>query len=180
SAGPLTLGRMFVGPPPPGRRRRGVRHLRFATVALSTAAILPTLVPAAPPALASWTQPGFLRTFGGRGEAGVYAWGMAFNPETNEILVGDYWNFKIRRFDLQGHEIGAFFRSASARKGQPYSISVDTRAGHGDIYVSAISDGKPAGYFAHYDKVGSYIGEFNSGARYTAWHTIDGRYLYVA
>src|SRR5205823_11360804 len=32
----------------------------------------------------------------------------------------------------------------------------------------------------HYDKVGSYIGEFNSGARYTAWHTIDGRYLYVA
>ena len=160
-------------------RSRAIR--RFSVAALSAVALLGGLVPAASQAnAATWTQPGFLRSFGGRGEAGVYAWGMAYNPVSNEILVGDYWNFKIRRYDLQGHEIGAFFRPPSARKGQPYSISVDGRPGHGDIYVSEISDGKPAGYFAHYDKAGNYISEFQSGARYTAWHTIDGRYLYVA
>jgi hypothetical protein len=150
-------------------------------VAFSAVALLGGLVPVSPAAhAATWTAPGFLRTFGGRGEAGVYAWGMAYNPISNEILVGDYWNFKIRRYDLQGHELGAFFRPPSARKGQPYSISVDGRPGHGDIYVSEISDGKAAGYFAHYDKAGNYIGQFQSGARYTAWHTIDGHYLYVA
>jgi 6-bladed beta-propeller/Bacterial Ig domain len=168
---------MSVGPPPPERGARAPRR-RFAVMGLSAAAILVSLVPIAPPALATWSQPGFLRSFGGRGEADVYAWGMAYNPVTDEMLVGDYWNFKIRRYNMQGQEVGAFFRAASARKGQPYSISVDAR--NGSIYVSEISDGKPAGYFAHYDKTGNYLGEFNSGARYTAWHTIDGRYLYVA
>jgi sugar lactone lactonase YvrE len=140
------------------------------------AGILP--VATVPAQAAGWSPPGYVRSFGGRGEAGVYAWGMAYDPLTNQILVGDYWNFYIRRMATDGTSLGQFYQPISSRKGQPESISVDSRPGHGDIYVSEIGVG--SNYFAHYSSTGAYIGELNSGARYNAWHTISGRYLYLS
>lgn len=129
----------------------------------------------------TWTPPGYVRSFGQRGEAGVYAWGMAYNPVSDEVLAGDYWNFKVRRYDSDGNVLGQFFRGTDIRRGQPYSISVDERPGEGDIYVSEISGGGGTiGYFARYSASGTYLGEFNTGARYTAWHTISDGLLYVA
>ena len=66
----------------------------------------------------------FRASIGARGEAGVYAWGMAYNPR-NEILVGDYWNYKIRRYDLRATS-RRLLPVPGAYKGQPYSISVDS------------------------------------------------------
>ncbi len=152
--------------------------LRITRASLAAAVTLSIALTAAPAHAASFTAPGFVRSIGARGEAGVYAWGMAYNPVSHEVLVGDYWNFKIRRYDLEGNELGAFYRSPSQYKGQPYSISVDDR--NGDIYVSEISDGKELGYIARYDKTGTYLSEFHSHARYTAWHTAANGYLYVA
>jgi hypothetical protein len=153
---------------------RIARSLSLLVVVSASLGALP-----APARAATFTAPGFVRSIGARGEAGVYAWGMAYNPVSNEILVGDYWNFKIRRYDLEGQELGAFFRSPSLRQGQPYSISVDAR--NGDIYVSEISDGKEGGWFARYDLHGTYLSQFQSNARYTAWHTADANgFLYVA
>ena len=156
-------------------RRSSPRVVRASLAVLVTLSIALT---ASPAHAAGFSPPGFVRSIGARGEAGVYAWGMAYNPVSNEVLVGDYWNFKIRRYDLEGNELGAFYRSPSQYKGQPYSISVDER--NGDIYVSEISDGKETGYIARYDKTGTYLSEFHSHARYTAWHTAANGYLYVA
>jgi DNA-binding beta-propeller fold protein YncE len=121
---------------------------------------------------ATWTAPGFVKSISGHGEAGVYAWGIQYNPVSNEILVGDYWNYQIRRYDLQGNPLGAFYRPANIRDGQPYTISVDRR--NGDIYVVEI--GNPSatpGSIAHYDRFGTYIDELHVGG-YIAWTTIDG------
>ena len=157
-------------------RRPSPRILR---VLVAVPAMLVVLAGAVPARAAGFTAPGFVRSIGGRGEAGVYAWGMAYNPVSHEVLVGDYWNFKIRRYDLDGHELGAFYRAPSQYKGQPYSISVDPR--NGDVYVSEISDGKDIGWIARYDEHGTYLSDFDTGARYTAWHTTDTHgYLYVA
>src|SRR5262245_37058661 len=93
-----------------------------ALVVALTAVVAPlALAPAsaAPPG----HTPRFVRTIAGPGEAGVYAWGMEYNPVSDEILVGDYWNYQIRRYDPDnGHEIGAFYRPPSQYKGQPYTI----------------------------------------------------------
>jgi sugar lactone lactonase YvrE len=148
-------------------------------VAVALAAAVLVTGPAPGAGAATWTAPGFVRSFGGRGEAGLYAWGMAYDPVTNEVLAGDYWNFKVRRYDLNGNLLGSFFRAVNLRKGQPYSISVDGRPGKGDIYVSEISD-TSASYFAHYTAQGQYLGEFNAHTSYNAWHTIAGHYLYVS
>jgi hypothetical protein len=162
--------------------RSSPRHWLPVAVVLvaSLAGLLPAVTaPAqAQGQVGGWSPPGYVRSFGGRGEAGVYAWGMAYNPLTNQILVGDYWNFFIRQMTTDGSSLGQFYEPPSSRKGQPESISVDSRPGHGDIYVSEI--GATSNYFAHYSSTGAYLGELDSGARYNAWHTISNGYLYLS
>lgn len=132
------------------------------------------------PAQAAWSKPNYVRSIGGRGEAGVYAWGIQYNPVSDEILVGDYWNYVIRRYSrTTGKEIDAFYRPASQRAGQPYSLAVDQTTG--DVYVPEISDGGDRGIVAVYDKAGTYKYQINSGARYNAWIAMDSAgYLYIA
>lgn len=101
--------------------------------------------------------PGFVRTIGGVGAAGVYAFGVEFNPFTNEVLVGDYWNYQARRFDLSGKEVGSFYEPPAQRRGQPYAIAVDPR--NGDIYITEIAEGKPIGYVSHWDRFGNFLSE---------------------
>jgi hypothetical protein len=152
-------------------------------ILIATLAALGSLV--APVALqpaqaAAWHVPGFVRTIAGPGEAGVYAWGMEYNPVTDEMLVGDYWNYQIRRYDPDsGHEIGAFYRPPSLYKGQPYTIEVDDR--DGSIYVPELGNTDLyKGYLAHYDKNGTYLNEIHINAGYWVWTHVDGRWLYVA
>ena len=35
-----------------------------------------------------------VREVGGSGHAGLYGWGVAYDPTDNTMLVGDYWNFR--------------------------------------------------------------------------------------
>jgi hypothetical protein len=95
-------------------------RLRATLVALTALASL--LI--AGPASAAFTQPAFVRSIGMRGEPAVYPFGMDFNPVTRELVVGDYWNYQVRRYDLQGHQLGAFYLPPSQRHGQPYAIAI--------------------------------------------------------
>ena len=106
---------------------------------------------------------------------------MEYNPVTDEILVGDYWNFKIRRYNrVTGKQIGAFFRPVNLRRGQPYTISVNPVSG--DIYVPEWGDGqKFSGAIGHYDKFGTYLNEIRVPAAYHVWTHVDAQgYLWVA
>jgi DNA-binding beta-propeller fold protein YncE len=154
---------------------RRTSHCALVTVALTAA----TMVPAAP-ASAAWSPPGFVRSIGGRGEAGVYPFGAAYNPFSDEILIGDYWNYWVRRYDTAGSPLGSFYRNASQRRGQPYAVAVDPRDGH--VYVTEIAEGKPIGYVSHWDAAGNFVGElFLDEVRYHAWATVDDEgFLYVA
>ena len=102
---------------------------RRAGALVAAAVVIFNVLVVAVPAQATWSPPGYVRSIGGRGEAGVYAWGIQYNPFTNEMLVGDYWNYQIRRYDMSGNEVGAFYRPPTVRKGQPYTISIDPANG---------------------------------------------------
>jgi hypothetical protein len=157
--------------------RRPLAVLGALSIAISGWAAV--LLGTAAPASAAWNPPVFERSIGGSGLAGVYAWGLQYNPVTDEILVGDYFNFNIRRFDRNGNQLGAFGRPATERSGQPYSLAVDPR--DGSVYVPEIGDGQPRGYIAKYDKDGKFLYEFNSGAKYYAWIATDkDGFLYIA
>ena len=115
-----------------------------------------------------------MRSIGGDGEPAVFAWGIQYNPVSNEMLVGDYLNFQIRRYDMNGNLLGSFFRPNP--DGQPYSISVDPR--NGDILVPELADGGPRAVVARYDKSGNFLSKITlsgltSGNHYHVWMTVD-------
>lgn len=146
-----------------------------ASRALITALLL-MIGAATPPmigqaAAAGWTPPQYVQSIGGRGEPGVYAWGLEYNPVSGEILVGDYWNFQVERYSTDGRYLGAFFRSTQQRYGQPYTIAVDPR--NGDIYVAELAEGREYGHFGRYAKDGTYLGDVQVTGDYPVWAHID-------
>jgi DNA-binding beta-propeller fold protein YncE len=156
----------------PRPRPRRALHALTSLAVLATSLVSLTLTAA--PAQAAWTQPSLIRSMGGSGEPGVYAWGIQYNPVSNEMLVGDYLNFQIRRYDLNGNYLGAFWRPDA--NGQPYSLAVDPR--NGDILVPEIADGTPRGYLARYTKTGTFLSQITlsgmtSGNHYYAWIATD-------
>lgn len=155
--------------------------LTAALAVLGTAVVLPGPMGAG---AATWVTPAFVRSLGGAGQPGVFAWGIQYNPVSNEMLVGDYLQLKIRRYDATtGASKGDFYRSDN--KGQPYSLAVDRTTG--DIYVPEIGDSQPRRYVAVYDKNGVFKREFRLGSSssessdYYAWIATDNAgLLYVA
>lgn len=41
-------------------------------------------------------------SYGFNGPAGLYAYGMDHDPTSNTVLVGDYWNYRVKRFNADG------------------------------------------------------------------------------
>ncbi|HEY6567316.1 MAG TPA: hypothetical protein VI341_07340, partial [Actinomycetota bacterium] len=131
--------------------------------------------------------PRYVRTIGGAGRPGVFAWGVQYNPVTDEMLVSDYLNFKIRRYDLAGNYLGDFWRDNAV--GQPYTIAVDHQTGA--IYVAELKDNPLTVAIAKYDGQGNFLSSipvsFTAGPRgtppttpqnrirafYTVWMTVE-------
>jgi hypothetical protein len=127
---------------------------------------------------ATFTPPGYVRSIGGTGTAGVYAWGIQYDAMTNQIEVADYWNFYVRSYTPTGTQTASFYQSAATRQGQPESIAVNPV--NGDIFVAENGTQKTAGYIAHFSDTGTYLGEINTRSEYSAWITIDNsQHLFV-
>lgn len=143
-----------------------------AAFALAAAGTVPALTAATGvSASTSWQAPGYERTIGGTGTAGVYAWGIAYDAMTNQLEVGDYWNFFVRSYTMTGTQVSSFYQSASTRQGQPESIAVDPR--NGNIWVAENGTQKTAGYIAEFSDTGTYLGEIDTRSEYTAWIALD-------
>ena len=94
---------------------------------------------AAAPASATTISPVFERTIGGPGHAGLYAWGMATQLD-GTILVGDYWNYRVLRFNADGTPVGpggVFIKNNGNGANQyytPYGLGIDPS--NGDVYMA--------------------------------------------
>lgn len=169
-------------------RSTGRRKPIIAIFALASLLAASLVAATAGPASAVWSgPPGFVRTIGMRGEAGVYPFGMEFNPVTQEILVGDYWNYRVRRYALNGTALGSFYLGPTLRHGQPYGVIADPR--NGEIYVLEWREGSLGanGWVSHWSPQGVFIDTFQLitdlgiPVVYDAWGTIDTNgFLYLA
>jgi hypothetical protein len=153
---------------------RSVRSFAVLVILAMTSLLLVQLAESSQAAIAAGQQPRFERTIGGQGRPGVFAWGVQYNPVTDEVLVGDYLNFKIRRYDKQGNALGDFYRPDHL--GQPYSIAVDPN--DGAIYVAELKDNPLTAAIVKYDKFGNYLYAANaslsssSGNRFRAFYPV--------
>ena len=151
------------------RKRRGVTLVALALVAST----LMVLLPASSASAALVTGgPRFLRSIGGSGRPGVFAWGTCYSKFTGYIYVTDYLNFQVRAYDKQGNHVFDFYRSDP--DGQPYTCAVDPI--DGDIFVAELKDNPYSNRIAKYDLNGVFKYEIRptgSSLPYSVWITTD-------
>lgn len=109
-----------------------MRRALVGLCAAFAAAVATVMVP--PAATAAITPPTYVRTIGGPGHAGVYAWGMA-TASDGSILTTDYNNYLVRRYSPSGQLLQSFSCRGNGQGCtlQPYSVSVSPV--DGAIYV---------------------------------------------
>lgn len=116
--------------------------------------------------------PKFLRSIGGSGRPGVFAWGTCYSEFTDYVYVTDYLNFQVRVYDKQGNHITDFYRAD--QDGQPYTCAVSPI--DGSIYVAELKDNPYSNRIAKYDANGVFQYEIRptgSPLPYSVWITVD-------
>jgi hypothetical protein len=128
-------------------------------------ALVSVLAPVGPAAAAGWTAPTFLRNISGPTRPGVAAWGLAYNPVTDEFIVSDQISNQIRRFSRSGQYLGDFDNPDSIISG----VAVDKR--DGSVYAGATNRNPPYNV-RKYDRFGRFMFGFRLPSR-VAWLTVD-------
>jgi len=77
---------------------RSIARLSVAAIAL-VATVVGSSPVASGASIASYDE-----TFGFKGPAGNYAYGGDWDPTTNTILWGDYWNYRVKRYSIGGQK----------------------------------------------------------------------------
>lgn len=81
-------------------QRRGGSWVRWVlALGLVAASAITAPTKAAASSIATYDE-----TFGFRGPAGNYAYGGDWDPTTNTILWGDYWNYRVKRYTIDGQK----------------------------------------------------------------------------
>jgi sugar lactone lactonase YvrE len=81
-----------------GTWKVGIKAVSGASAYDATVSHSPNATP--PPAsVATYSE-----TFGFNGPAGNYAYGGDWDPSTNTILWGDYWNYRVKRYTIDGQK----------------------------------------------------------------------------
>ena len=85
---------------------------------------------------------------------GLYAYGVEFDEASNTILVSDYWNYRVKRFNK---DTGALLSTFAKGIGAPYDMEVDA---DGHVWVAFV---RTAGALAA--QAGEALGKSDRGAQ---------------
>lgn len=143
-----------------------IRTLAGAALVVTTLVSGP--VPAG--AAAPWQAPRIERIMGGPSRPGVAAWGLAYNPVSAELIVGDYISNQVRRFGLDGTWLGDFSNPKGSVGGVGSALAVDPR--DGSTYLAVTGDGKSSKDVRKYDVNGTFLYDFDLPGSIT-WLTVD-------
>jgi DNA-binding beta-propeller fold protein YncE len=142
---------------------------------LVLAAVLPLWASATAPsvwAAPAWHAPTIQRIIGGPSLPGVSAWGLAYDPVTNQLLVGDYVANQVRKFDLAGSYLGDFTNPGGNVGGTGSALAVDPR--DGSSYLAVTGDGKTSKSVRKYDPQGHFMYDFDLSGSVT-WLAVDSK-----
>jgi DNA-binding beta-propeller fold protein YncE len=79
-----------------GRRVNAIRGSAVGLIVLTSVVVA---APSAQAAIGTYDE-----TFGFKGPAQNYAYGGDWDPSTNTILWGDYWNYRVKRYTIDGQK----------------------------------------------------------------------------
>lgn len=141
-----------------GGSARRLGALALGVVAAVSATLLPATSAAAVPLATYANQHGF------SGPAGLYAYGTEFDTSTNTLLVGDYWNNRVKRYSADGSEfLGIVSKTAPMEQPggicTPYDVEV---VPNGDFFVADENCSR----VVQFDTTGKWVRTFGRGAGY--------------
>jgi sugar lactone lactonase YvrE len=67
----------------------------------------------------------YSKTYGFGDTKSIFPYGMAWDPTDNTVIAGDYWNFRIQRWNADGTGRVTYKNSVQGGVGAPYDIAVD-------------------------------------------------------
>jgi tripartite motif-containing protein 71 len=67
----------------------------------------------------------YSKTYGFDDTRSIFPYGMAWDPTDNTVIAGDYWNFRIQRWNADGSGRVTYKNSVQGGVGAPYDIAVD-------------------------------------------------------
>ena len=144
------------------------RAPRIAVTALAAATLAAGLVPAH--ADVPWEPPTIERIIGGPSRPGIAAWGLAYNPVSGELVVGDYVSNQVRRYSTDGDWLGDFTNPRGSVGGVGSALAVDPR--DGAVYLAVTGDGKASRDVRKYDANSTFLYDFDLPGSIT-WLTVD-------
>jgi DNA-binding beta-propeller fold protein YncE len=100
-------------------------------------------------------------TFGFKGPAGNYAYGGDWDPTTNTILWGDYWNYRVKRYTIGGQKC-----TAALCDGSPFIVTTTKPVG------------QPGGIGAPYD-IETDVTDLDGSGRASFWVADQGNERFV-
>lgn len=125
-----------------------------ALIAVGGGATATSAAPASPPLAA------YAASYGFPGHAGLYAYGMGFDHTDNTILVGDLWNYVVKRFTESGGKNGVVSkiapRGATGGIGAPFGVAADNA---GNVWVADQSNSR----VVEFNHNGTWIQTIGSG-----------------
>lgn len=104
-------------------------------------------------------------TIGYSGPAGIYPYGMAYDPTDDSVLVGDYWNYRAQRFTSAGVPVTTLgIKTPNAPNvGAPYGMAVDTTdldsSGKASFWVAQQEQGR----IVQFDHSGNFLQSIGIG-----------------
>jgi DNA-binding beta-propeller fold protein YncE len=128
-----------------GRNVRAIVTRASAATAIALSGIV-SVAPSAQAAIATYDE-----TFGFKGPAGNYAYGGEWDPSTNTILWGDYWNYRVKRYTINGEKC-----TAALCDGSPF------------IVTKTVQGGLPGGIGGPYD-IAADMSDLDGSGRASFW-----------
>ena len=110
------------------------------------------------------------RLIGAPSFPGVAAWGLAYNPVSDELIVGDYVSRQVRRYTRDGVYLGDLRNVGKTIGGVASALGVDPR--DGAIYVAVTGEGRTSLDVRKYDKDGVFLFDLDMPGAAT-WLTVD-------
>jgi len=110
------------------------------------------------------------RIIGAPTTPGLAAWGLAYNPVSDELAVGDYVARQVRRYGRDGSYRGDFTNPSGQVPGVASALSVDAR--DGSYYLAVTGSTSAATDVVKYAPDGSYLAGFGID-QLVAWLAVD-------
>ena len=144
------------------------RLVLLTLAALVVAAGLLVAPPSVQPAAAATAS--YRSTIGYSGPAGIYPYGMAYDPTSNTVLVGDYWNYRTQRFTAAGNHVKTMSNAvpgATPATGAGYGITVDLTDKSGGLASYWVAQQEQA-RIVQFDHSGKWLQTIGVGGRGTS------------